>query len=121
MGDLTDEDLSEEINAQLLSEAVDAAFSPEESLTAAFVVLQKGKIVAERYAEGITKDTQLESWSMGKSLTGTLVGRMIQMGYFKLDDKAPVPEWQKEGDPRGEMKIRDLMQMSSGLRFQSHH
>ncbi|MEQ9591231.1 MAG: serine hydrolase [Cyclobacteriaceae bacterium] len=121
MGDLTDEDLSEEINAQLLSEAVDAAFTPEESLTAAFVVLHKGKIVAERYADGITKDTQLESWSMGKSLTGTLVGRMIQMGYFKLDDKAPVPEWQKEGDPRGEMKIRDLMQMSSGLRFQSHH
>ena len=52
--------------------ALDAAFADPAALTAAFLVLHKGRIVGERYAAGITKDTQLESWSMGKSITATL-------------------------------------------------
>jgi CubicO group peptidase (beta-lactamase class C family) len=37
---------------------------------------------------------------------------------FGLDDPAPVPEWRQDAqDPRGRIRIRDLMQMSSGLRF----
>src|SRR5690349_10450080 len=47
-----------------LDAALDAAFADPDALTAAFLVLYKGRIVAERYAPGITKDTQLESWSM---------------------------------------------------------
>ena len=54
--------------------AVDLAFADPAGLTAAMVVVHKGQIVGERYMAGITKDTQLESWSMGKSLTATLVG-----------------------------------------------
>ena len=34
---------------------------------------------------------------MGKSLTATLVGRLMQDGHFAVDDPAPVPEWQTEG------------------------
>ena len=44
-----------------LKKAVDAAFEPAESLTAAFVVTWKGRIVAERYGPGITATTPLES------------------------------------------------------------
>lgn len=40
----------------------------------AFVVLQKGGVVAERYDEGITSETKLLSWSMAKSFTNALVG-----------------------------------------------
>jgi CubicO group peptidase (beta-lactamase class C family) len=97
--------------------AVDLAFADPEGLTAAMVVVHKGQIVGERYMPGITKDTQLESWSMGKSLTATLVGLMVKDGAFALDDPAPVPEWRKPGDPRGPITVRDLMRMSSGLRF----
>lgn len=97
--------------------AVDLAFSDPEGLTAAMVVVHKGQIVGERYMPGITKDTQLESWSMGKSLTATLVGLAVKDGAFALDDPAPVPEWQRPGDPRGRITVRDLMRMSSGLRF----
>src|SRR5262249_45531971 len=60
--------------------AVDAAFADPEALTAAFVVVYKGRIVAERYMPGITKDTQLESWSMGKSLTATLFALLVRDG-----------------------------------------
>jgi CubicO group peptidase (beta-lactamase class C family) len=61
---------------------------------------------------------QLESWSMAKSLTATLVGRLIQMGRLELWQPAPVPAWQNaEGDPRADIRIADLLRMSSGLRF----
>ena len=54
---------------------------------------------------------------MGKSLTGTLIGRLIADGHFGLDDLAPVPEWRNESDPRKNIRVRDLMRMSSGLQF----
>jgi CubicO group peptidase (beta-lactamase class C family) len=97
--------------------AVDLAFADPAGLTAAMVVVHKGQIVGERYMPGITKDTQLESWSMGKSLTATLVGLVIKDGAFTLDDPAPVPAWRQPGDPRGSIRVRDVMRMSSGLSF----
>jgi CubicO group peptidase (beta-lactamase class C family) len=97
--------------------AVDLAFADPEGLTAAMVVVHKGQIVGERYMPGVTKDTQLESWSMGKSLTATLVGLVIKDGAFGLDDPAPVPEWRRPGDPRGAIRVRDVMNMASGLSF----
>ena len=97
--------------------AVDLAFADPAGLTAGMIVVYKGQIVGERYMAGITKDTQLESWSMGKSLTATLVGRVIMDGAFSLDDPAPVPEWRRPGDPRGAIRVRDVMRMSSGLSF----
>ncbi|HEY4658863.1 MAG TPA: serine hydrolase, partial [Gemmatimonadaceae bacterium] len=101
-----------------LREAVDAAFATPEGLTAAFVVVHSGRIVAERYGNGAHKDMQLESWSMGKSITGTLVGLLIQQGALRLEDPAPVPEWRKTpDDPRAKIRVMDLMRMSSGLRF----
>jgi CubicO group peptidase (beta-lactamase class C family) len=53
---------------------------------------------------------------MGKSLTATLMGILIQKGVYKLDQPAPIPEWQEEGDPRAQIKIQDILRMSSGLR-----
>ena len=100
-----------------LQAAVDLAFADPAGLTAAMVVVHKGQIVGERYMAGITKDTQLESWSMGKSLTATLVGLAIKDGAFSLDDPAPVPDWRRPGDPRGAIRVRDVMNMASGLSF----
>jgi CubicO group peptidase (beta-lactamase class C family) len=101
-----------------LRQAVDSAFANPTGLTAGFVVVYRGRIVAERYANGAYRDMQLESWSMGKSITGTLIGVLIQQGVFKLEDPAPVPEWRKTpGDPRATIRVIDLLRMSSGLRF----
>jgi CubicO group peptidase (beta-lactamase class C family) len=119
MGDvLPSTPLPAELDTGKLREAVDAAFASPEGLTAAFVVVYKGRVVAERYANGAHRDMQLESWSMGKSITGTLVGILIREGTFRLEDPAPVPEWRKTpGDPRADIRVMDLMRMSSGLRF----
>jgi CubicO group peptidase (beta-lactamase class C family) len=119
MGDvLPNAPLPAEIDTAKVRMAVDAAFANPASYTAAFVVVYKGRIVGERYGAGANKDMQLESWSMGKSIVGTLIGRLVQQGALKLEDPAPVPEWQKTpADPRAKIRVIDLMRMSSGLRF----
>ena len=99
-----------------VSRAVDAAFEPAAAMTAAFVVTWKGRLIAERYGPGITPHTALESWSMGKSLTATLMGILIEQGAYDLWQPAPIPEWQGPGDPRAKIRIADLLNMSSGLR-----
>jgi CubicO group peptidase (beta-lactamase class C family) len=117
MGDLLSGDpLPAELDAGSVTAAVNAAFEPKEGMTAAFVVTWKGRLIGERYGDGIDMHTPLESWSMGKSLTATLMGMMIQQGVYRLDQPAPVPEWQEEGDPRAQIKIQDILRMSSGLR-----
>ena len=120
MGDvLPDEPFPAELDEEKVSAAVAAAFEPAEGMTAAFVVTWKGQIIGEGYRDGITMHTPLESWSMGKSLTATLMGVLIEQGVYDLWQPAPVPEWQGEDDPRAEIRIADIMRMSSGLRFRN--
>jgi CubicO group peptidase (beta-lactamase class C family) len=105
------------IDQAKLTAALDAAFADPEARTAGMVIVHKGQLVGERYRPGITKDTQLESWSMGKSITSTLFALLVKDGIYTLDQSAPVPEWQKPGDPRAAIRTIDLLRMSSGLRF----
>jgi CubicO group peptidase (beta-lactamase class C family) len=100
-------------------DALDAAFSVPAEMPAAVVVTWKGHLVGERYADGITATTPLEGWSMGKSVTGTLLGVLMQQGAYTLDQPAPIPEWQTPGDSRATIRIRDILQMSSGLRIRA--
>lgn len=120
MGDLIEEKpLKSELDIALVNEAIDSAFNHPSNLTAAVVVLHKGEIVGERYESGINEDTQLESWSMGKSLLASVFARLVFDGTYEIDQPVPVPEWREPGDPRGKITIRDLLQMSSGLKFSS--
>ena len=117
MGDVLPKTLPEGADAARIAQAVNEAFGPDSAMTLAVVVTYKGQIVGEKYAPGIGIHTPLESWSMGKSLTGTLVARLIHMGVYRLDQPAPFPEWQTAGDPRQQIRIMDIMRMSSGLRI----
>ena len=78
MGDRLKSSSPEGVDEEKLDAAVALAFKDPKSLTAAFVVLYKGQIVAERYGEDAHRDMQLESWSMGKSITATLIGLLIR-------------------------------------------
>ena len=105
------------VDSKAVAAALDWAMEQEEQNTRAFVVAYRGKIVGERYAPGWTKDTPQISWSQGKSITATLIGILIQRGLLELDQPAPIKEWRGADDPRREIRIRDLLQMSSGLDF----
>ena len=56
---------------------------------------------------------------MGKSLTATLLGLLVHEDEYALDDPAPIPEWQSSDDDRASIRIADIVQMSSGLRFRA--
>lgn len=119
MGDVVpDAPLPAGVDEAKLQAAVDAAFANPDGHTAAFVVTHKGRLLAERYADGITHTTPLESWSMGKSVTGTVLATLIQKSVYRLDQPAPIPEWQEQpNDPRQQIRIMDIMRMSSGIRI----
>jgi CubicO group peptidase (beta-lactamase class C family) len=120
MGDLLpNEKLPGEVDASKLKAAVDAAFEPAEAMTTAFVVTWKGRLIAERYGDGINIRTPLEGWSMGKSITATLFGILLNRGAYNLAQPAPIPEWKTPGDPRAKIGIEDLLHMSSGLRIRA--
>lgn len=105
------------VNRERLARAVDALFTDSEAgETRALVVFSGGRIVAERYGEGYGKDTRLVGWSMSKTITAVMIGQLVSDGRLRLDDPAPVPAWQRPGDPRGGITIRQLLQMRSGLR-----
>ena len=119
MGDeLPDTPLPVGVDAALLDQAARTFYANDLDRRAAFVVVHRGRIVKEVYGSGAHQHMQLESWSMGKSMTATFIGRLIELGRLELWQPAPVAEWQlSPDDPRREIRIADLLRMSSGLRF----
>ncbi len=102
---------------QLLARTVDDLFTdPAMGETRALLIMHNGRIVAERYGEGYNRDSKLIGWSMSKSITGVMIGLLVADGRLALDKSAAIPAWQRPGDPRGEITLRQLLQMRSGLR-----
>jgi len=90
--------------------------NPEMGETRALLVLHDGTIVAERYGAGYDENTRFVSWSMAKTVTAVMIGMLVAEGKLRLDETPPIPNWQRPGDPRGEITLRQLLQMRSGLR-----
>ena len=120
-GDKITDTVPATINLQALHKAVDNGFIEKEGRplvrTRAIVVLYDGKLVAEKYAAGITKHTRLTGWSMAKSITAALTGILVKEGKLNPDAPAPVKEWADVKDPRHQILLKDLLRQSSGLDF----
>ena len=100
-----------------LARAIDDLFTMQGlGETRAVVVMADGKLAAERYGAGYDADTRFVSWSMAKTVTAVLIGMLVADGKLSLDAPAPVPLWQRPGDPRSAITVRHLLQMRSGLR-----
>lgn len=84
--------------------------------TNALLVINNQKIVAEIYRNGSNKDTRFISWSMAKSITGTLIGIALSEGKIKsIDD--PVTKYlpEMEGSGYQGVTIKQLLMMTSGV------
>lgn len=82
------------------------------------LVLKDGAVVLERYRYGRGPETRFLSASMAKSIVGILIGVALDEGKIRsIDDKAGIYVPGLAGSPYGETSIRDLLQMSSGIRF----
>src|SRR3954454_1347849 len=122
MGDLLpDQPLPAGVDGAALAAALDLALDddrwPTPQHTRALVVCHGGPLIAERYAPSFGPQTRQICWSAGKSITAALIGILVRQGAFGVDDPAPIAEWHGPGDPRAAITIRNLLNMSSGLRF----
>ena len=99
----------------LLEGAFSADPTGELGETHAVVIVQGGRLIAERYADGYGPDVTCRSWSMAKSITQALVGMAVGDGRLDIQAPADVPAWRGVGDPRGAITLDHLLRMSSGL------
>ncbi len=100
-----------------LARAIDRLFDEETvGETRALLVLRGGTPVAERYGPGYSRRTRFLGWSMTQCVTGIMIGLLVSDGRLRRDVSAPVDAWARPGDPRGEITLRQLLQMRAGLR-----
>lgn len=85
--------------------------------TRAVVVVQDGRLVAERYGAGFGPESALPGWSMTKSVVNALAGVLVREGKLALDAPLRAAEWRAADDPRRALTLRQLLHMSSGLAF----
>lgn len=102
-----------------LAAALDRAFAepaaPPFRRTHAVVVLKDGKVIAERYAPGVTLDMPLLGFSATKSMTATLIGILVRQGRLALHGPAPVAAWERGSDPRHAITVDQLLRHTAGL------
>lgn len=82
----------------------------------AVLVLQDGKLMEERYAQGFTANTPQRTWSVAKSIAATFVGAAVQSGEHAIADPVGLNFWRIGGetDLRNAITIDHALRMASG-------
>ena len=109
------------VDSAALAAASDWAFDREspEQVTLSLIVIHRGDIIHERYADGVDMTTRTRTWSTAKSIAVTLIGMLVDDGRLKLDEPLGI-EWlpaveSPDNDPRNAITLRHVLNMSSGL------
>lgn len=109
--------LDANIDQVKLTLAIESGFAQSHSElptnTRAILVVYRGHLIAERYADGFSFNTPQVGWSMTKSVTSTLYGIMQKKGLINIDSPTGYVPWQK--DERAKITYNNLLQMNSGL------
>lgn len=106
------------IDYKSLNKTIDNFFDKGETTnqkTRSILVIYKDKIIAERYANGITKNSKILGWSMTKSVTATVFGILQSQKKYDIYKPAPISEW--KNDTRKSITTNDLLHMNSGLEW----
>jgi CubicO group peptidase (beta-lactamase class C family) len=86
--------------------------------TDGLIILHDGKMIFEKYWNGNTKDSKHIAFSVSKSYLSALFGIAIEEGLIKsIDDNVSVYLDDFEGTGYEDVKIKNLLQMSSGIEF----
>jgi CubicO group peptidase (beta-lactamase class C family) len=107
-----------------LEAALDRAFAetpaPPHRYTKAIVIVHAGRLLAERYAPGVSAATPLLGYSVTKTVVHALIGILVRDRRLDPDAPAPVAEW-AAGDPRHAITVDQLLRMTSGLDLDETH
>ncbi len=91
------------------------------SATDAFLVLHKGKIVYERYLNGMTPYRQHQMFSATKSFVGTLVLTLIEEG--RIDPSRTLASYVAElkGSAFGDATVQQVLDMTTSIAFSEEY
>ncbi len=113
-------ELDPRVDRKALDRLLDHAFSDSEpddlERTHGVVIVQRGAIVAERYARDTAPEDAFLSWSMAKSITNSLIGILVHKGKLDISKPIPVKEWSAD-DKRRRITVDQMLRMVDGLRF----
>lgn len=122
IGDMVVDTANAAIDKTKLNASVAQAFTEptpgKRQRTRAVVVLYDGQLVAEKYAPNYNRYSKMYGWSMAKSITSALIGILVKQGKLNIDKPAPVPEWSDPKDKRHTITIKNLLQQTSGLKWE---
>jgi len=82
------------------------------------VVAKNGKLLLEEYFKNTNRETLLDTRSVGKSFTSTLVGMAVKDGHLKneeisLKEFYDLKSFENYSPAKGEVSLKDLLTMSS--------
>ena len=88
-----------------------------DSATDGAIVLHEGRVIFERYDNGMTPETPHILFSVTKSVAATLTGILADKGF--VDPDAPVTDYvpEIEGSAYGDATLRHLLDMTVGIEF----
>jgi len=94
----------------------------EKTKTSSFIVIKDDKIIFEKYYNDYDRDSIVTSFSIAKSFTSALIGIAIDEGYINsvydpITDY--IPELKERDERFSQIKIIDLLHMSSGIKYDS--
>ena len=109
--------LTAPVNVDLVGRPLDDLL--EQTGTRAFLVVHHDRLVYERYFHGATAEQRQTSFSSAKSFLSTLVGIAAGEGLLRITDPvtAYLPELAERDERFEDVTLRDLLTMSSGLRY----
>ena len=81
------------------------------------LVLHDGRVKMERYLLGNTERTRWMSMSIAKSVTSTLIGAAVKQGKLSLNDQVTKHVPALVGSAYDGATVRDVLMMSSGVRW----
>lgn len=87
------------------------------------LIIKDGKLIFERYSDGLTRDHNYELYSVTKTLTALTFGVLAGEGKIATSDKAAKwilkdhPEFEQAMIDKKDIELGHLMSMSSGLLY----
>ncbi|WP_411817526.1 serine hydrolase domain-containing protein [Hyphococcus sp. DH-69] len=101
--------------AGVVADAFDRQTYGEGTETTAVLVIENGRIMAEKYRDGFDAHTPQRTWSVAKSIAASIIGAAVEKEIIAVDEPAGLAVWSSPNDPRGAITVENLLHMSSGL------
>ena len=93
----------------------------QDTSTQALLVVEDGTLLYEQYGKGFQRESIVTSFSVAKSFGSTLIGVAIDQGFIdSVNDPITkyIPELGERDKDFEQIAIRDLLKMSSGIRYE---